>query len=250
MIASLPMYATPLTAGGDTRFWEFIRDGLRARGIAAPDRLTHSPPDLIAHWRDPALVLSQTCGLPYRAALKDQVTLVGTPDYGIEGCPPGHYQSVVIARADDDRQTLSAFQGARFAYNDPLSQSGWAALALERPEALHGPKLQTGSHQASALAVRKGVADFVAIDVVTWRHLMAQSVTAGLHIIHATQPTPGLPFITAKTQDPAPIFAAMNDAITALSSADQATLGLKAVIDLPPGAYDLPLPPNPVAFAP
>ena len=245
MIASLPMYATPLTAGADARFWALIRDNLRAAGHDAPENLTLAPPDLMTHWRDPSLIFSQTCGLPFRAALKDDVALIGTPDYGIKGCPPGYYYSLVIARQDDKREALSDYRQARFAYNEPMSQSGWAALALDAPEVLKGPKHCSGSHRASVLAVRQGKADFAAVDAVTWQHLRAASEATGCKIVHATRPTPGLPYITAKSGPADVLFAATRKAIASLGKGDRTTLYLKDLIALPPSAYHLPLPPKP-----
>ncbi len=248
MIASLPMYATERTAAADARFWASIRDGLRAQGQPAPDTLTPVPDDLLTHWRDPALVLSQTCGLPYRKVLRNDVTLVGTPDYAVEGCAPGHYCSFVITRSDDPRTDLAALAQARFAYNDAMSQSGWAALALEAPDVLQGSLIQTGSHRASAMAVRIGQADFASIDAVTWRHLSASGDTAGLSAIHRTRPTPGLPYITAKGRDGTMILRAVSTAIAGLSTDDRAILGLRDIIALSPDVYDLPLPPSPQAI--
>lgn len=249
MSASLPMYATPLTAGADARYWGLIRDGLRAQGVDAPETLCPPPSDLIAHWRDPQLVFSQTCGFPFRAVLKDDVSLIGTPDYGVAGCPPGYYCSFVIAREDDPRTTLSAFTSAPFAYNDPMSQSGWAALALEAPEVLRGPRLCTGGHRQSALAVRKGDADFATIDAVTWQHLEAAGETTDLKIIHKTSPTPGLPYITAKSGPVDILFDATAQAIAMLRPQDRAALHLKGLIALSPSAYALPLPPPVGAIA-
>ena len=103
MIASLPMYDRPDLAHQTAALWELIRDALRAEGVAAPDTLTPAPADLFQHWQVPDLVLSQTCGFPYRTRLHGHVTLIGTPDYGLEGCPPGHYRSVIVARGDDVR---------------------------------------------------------------------------------------------------------------------------------------------------
>lgn len=248
MIASLPMYATPLTAGSNARLWAGIRDELRATGLTAPNKLTLTPGDLLTHWRDPALTLSQTCGMPYRCALKDDVTLVGTPDYGVKGCPSGHYRSLIIARSDDSRD-LPGFAKSRFAYNDAMSQSGWACVALELPELLGGPMIQTGSHRASALTVRSGKADFAAIDAVTWRLLLAANQATGLHVIHGTRPTPGLPFITSKEHDGPQIFATIKTAIAALSDADRDILGIRDIIALPQTTYDLPLPPTPQAIS-
>lgn len=247
MIASLPMYALPGTEAAHDRFWSIVRDDLRANGIAAPDALSRVDGDLLSHWGAPDLLLSQTCSLPYRSRLRAQVALIGTPDYGVDGCPPGYYRSVIIARANDPRTDIDAFATTRLALNDPLSQSGWAALALERPEVLHGPQIITGAHRASVNAVQNGTADFAAIDAVTYRNLTRAGLTKGLRIVDQTAPTPGLPLIAARGVPVQPVFDAVSSAIAALDTEDQAKLGLRGIVALPPDAYDLPIPPAPHA---
>jgi hypothetical protein len=106
VIASLPMYDLPDCTAANDRYWELIRDAARDSGVNAPDALTRGMPDLLAHWQRPDLVLSQTCGFPFRAVLQGRVTLIGTPDFGLEGCPPGYYQSVLIVRSGDARDGL------------------------------------------------------------------------------------------------------------------------------------------------
>ncbi len=253
MIASLGMYDFGPAQGANDRLWTLLRDGLRQRGIAAPEALTRGEHAYWDTWQSPDLLLSQTCGYPFRARLLDRVTYVGTPDYGVEGCPPGHYRSVFVARADDPRQSLQDFDGARFAYNEALSQSGWAApqthaakLGIRLP-----PALQSGGHRLSALAVAEGRADIAALDAVT--HAMLQEVepkVAGLRALALTDPTPGLPYITAAGQDPAPIFAALTDAIAALPAPDRAILRLKGLVRIPRAAYlAVPNPPPPEQIA-
>lgn len=231
------MYAFPRTADADARLWAGVRDRLRRFSISAPESLTPAPRDLLAHWTEPDLVLSQTCGRPFKEHLLDKVQLVGTPDYGLANCPPGYYRSLVVARVDDTRQALSSFATARFAVNEPGSQSGWAALAAEVPEVLAGPKVGTGSHRASVLAVRSNAADFAAIDAVTWRHLAAAGDTMDLRIIHRTEPRPGLPYITSLSQDAGLIRDALGAAITALSGTDRDVLGLRGLVDISVDAY-------------
>ena len=249
MIASLPMYLTPLTAAGYTRFWAAIRDNLGRSGVTAPDSLAEDIPDLMAHWRDPALLLSQTCGLPYRAALKDDVSLVGTPDYGLPGCPPGHYNSVVITRADLATDTVTDLTGHTFAYNDPLSQSGWAALALTMPEVLTGKKRRTGSHRASARAVQGGDADFATIDAQTWRQLEETGETDGLRVVARTEPVAGLPLVTGQPHLVPVLQEAVRTAIADLPDTDRGTMHIRDLVILPASAYDLPIPPTPEAIA-
>ncbi|MFZ1661473.1 MAG: hypothetical protein WAT77_05900, partial [Paracoccaceae bacterium] len=58
-----------------------------------------------------------------------------------------------------------------------------------------------------------------------------------LRVATRTEPTPGLPLITAKDRDPAPIAAAVRAAIAAMPPADRSPLGLAGLIDIPDTAY-------------
>lgn len=253
MIASLGMYDPPPLQAANDRLWRLIRDAMRQRGLAAPEALTRDEGAYWPAWESSALVLSQTCGLPFRARLHDRVTLIGTPDYGIEGCPPGYYRSVLVARRDDPRQSLADFAPARLAYNEALSQSGWAApLACFAEQGLvPKPSLQTGSHAASVDAVAKGDADIAAIDAVTWAILGDHNpVVALLRIVARTAPTPGLPLIAAPGADAAASFAAVAGAIDALSDDDRRLLRLQGVVRIPAQAYlALPIPVAPEQIA-
>ncbi|MFN5997405.1 MAG: phosphate/phosphite/phosphonate ABC transporter substrate-binding protein [Paracoccaceae bacterium] len=249
MIASLAMYDFGPAEAANDRLWALIRDGLRARGLPAPDGLTRGEAAYWDSWTSPDLILSQTCGYPFRARLHDRVTYVGTPDYGVEGAPPGFYRSVFVARADDPRRTLAAFDGAGFAYNEALSQSGWAAPQVHAAKAglRLPPVVQTGGHRLSAQAVAEGRADIAALDAVT--HALMQGVdpvAPRLQVVEVTAPTPGLPLITAQGRDPEPIFEAVAEAIAALSPQDRATLRLKGLVRIPTAQYlSVPNPPPP-----
>jgi ABC-type phosphate/phosphonate transport system substrate-binding protein len=249
MIASLGMYDFGPLQGPNDRLWALIRDGLRDRGLDAPDALTRGASAYWDTWQSPDLLVSQTCGYPFRARLHDRVTYVGTPDYGVEGCAPGYYRSVFVARRTDRRKTLTDFDGARFAYNEALSQSGWAApqvhaanLDLRLP-----PSVETGGHQLSAAAVAEGQADIAALDAVTFALMQnADPVAEQLRVVAKTAPTPGLPLITGKDKDPAPVFAAVEAAIAALRPDDRTTLHLKGLVRIPVASYlAVPNPPPP-----
>ena len=170
MIASLMMYARPELEAAHRRYWALIRDALAARGIDAPETLSNDIEEF-AVWEAPDLILSQTCGMPYRLSLHGKVQLVGTPDFGVEGCPPGYYRSAIVVRADDARLDLAAFRDARFAYNQTISQSGYAApyAVAQRHGFWFANREQSGGHIKSAKAVAEGHADIAAIDAVTWR---------------------------------------------------------------------------------
>ncbi len=232
------------------RMWSATARRLRAAGIEAPANLTRgvAPWDI---WRSPDLLLAQTCGLPYRARLHRAVALVATPDYGLPGCPPGHYRSVIVARAGEDPDRSRP--GPRLAYNEGLSQSGWAA-ALDWAAARgirFSALIETGGHATSVLAVAEGRADVAAIDAVTWRLMQGHDpAAAALREIDRTAPVPGLPLITAAARDPAPLAAALGATIEALTGRDRAALGIVGLARIPAAQYlALPIPPDPAAYA-
>jgi ABC-type phosphate/phosphonate transport system substrate-binding protein len=254
MIASLGMYDRVETAAANDRLWANIRDGLRAEGVAAPDVLTRGEHAYWNTWTSPDLVFSQTCGFPFRAKLHGHVTLIGTPDYGLPGCPPGYYTSVYVARQTDARQTLAEFSGAKFAYNEPMSQSGWAApqnhatsIGLHLP-----PTVESGGHRLSAIAVAEGRADIAALDALTWELLCQYDsfATSLKEIARTSPPTPALPFITAKGADADLYFHVVPAAIAALSPDDKAILHLKGLVRIPVETYlAVPTPPSPEQIA-
>ncbi len=245
MIASLGMYDMPELQAANDAYWNAIRSEL-GRG---PDHLTRSD-DLWPVWQSPDLLLAQTCGYPYRARLRGSVALVGTPDYGLPDCPPAHYQSVLVARADDDRETLHAFDGARFAYNEALSQSGWAGPLHHMGElgVRPGPRTETGGHALSALAVAEGRADFAGLDALTWRMLCDHrpELAGHLRVLGRTEPTPALPYITANAEDAQEIFDAISRAIPKLDREVRSRLYLRGVVHIPAQQYlAVPTPPGP-----
>ncbi|SEM17061.1 ABC transporter, phosphonate, substrate-binding protein [Roseovarius azorensis] len=241
MIASLPMYDRPETATANDRLWQAVRSHLGY----GPEHLTRGG-DVWDHWQSADLVLSQTCGYPYRARLHGRVTLVGSPVLDLPECPPGHYHSVLVVRRDDPRTAPQDYATARFAYNEALSQSGWAApqnWAAARGFAFSNP-VQTGAHRASALAVSEGRADIASLDALSWK-IMRQhdAFTDDLRVLGLTDPTPALPYITAQGRDPAVLRLALQAAIAGLCAADRTTLGLTGIILVP--AEDYLVTPNP-----
>lgn len=253
MIASLPMYDLPDCRPANDRYWALIRDRLRSAGLAAPDALSRGMPDFMAHWQRPDLVLSQTCGYPFRAMLQGKVTLIGTPDFGLEGCPPGYYRSLFVVRAGDARGDMAAFKDARFAYNDAMSQSGWAAAQTHAAGLgfRFKPALQTGGHALSARAVLDGVADIAAIDAMTWRLLQRNDAgMAGLRVVGRSDPTPCLPYIAALGAKHRRVFDAVAAAVVALDAVDRELLGIQRLLYIPPVAYlAVPNPASPEAIA-
>lgn len=238
------MYDMPAIQRANDRFWALIRAHL---GFG-PQQLCRDL-DAWTIWQSPDLLLAQTCGMPYRTRLHTTVTLVGTPDYGIAGCPPGYYKSVLVVRADAAGDSEHDFSGGVFAYNEALSQSGWAA-PMTHLNALNvgfREHIKTGSHAASAHAVASGRADMASLDAVTWTLLQEHDPLARqLRVIATTAPTPGLPLITAHGRNAADIATAVKAALNELTPDHHAALHIQSLIDIPSDAYlAVPNPPGP-----
>ena len=243
-IAALPMNDWPETAAALDAIWAGIRDAMRARGLAAPDGLTRGLP-LMEGWRSPALALGQTCGLPYARGLRGRVLLIGAPDCGLPGCPPGWYRSAVVVRADDAREGLAAFRGARLAVNSADSQSGAGAMMHLVRSAFgdgrfFGATLLSGAHEASAAMVADGRADVAAIDAATWRLIEAHRPAARrLRVLLHSEPTPGLPFIAALERDVEATREALAAGLAAAPPEAMAAAGWRGLVPLEPADYDL-----------
>ncbi|NIP76881.1 MAG: hypothetical protein GTN90_13250, partial [Xanthomonadales bacterium] len=106
MIADLPMYDWPEVRAANDAFWTEVVRRLGEAGIAAPASLSR-PADPGEGWRDPDLVLSQTCGMPYVAGHCGAAVLVGRPDYGLDGASGGAYRSAIVVRRDDRSRSLA-----------------------------------------------------------------------------------------------------------------------------------------------
>lgn len=248
MIASLPMYWRAETAAAWRRFW---RDVQAACDIDLPD-LT-APEDLpqnwADHWRDPDLILSQTCSLPFRASLRDAVTYVGTFDFGLNA-PIGNYYSRILCTypAHDPRRKKAFENGWVLAYNAPDSQSGWAHAQAPTPF-VRRPKLEaiveTGSHAASLAALAEGRATLAYIDAVTWRLLKAfDPLAKQVFLAGRSMTSPGLPLITAAGRDPEPLRRALKAATKTIVEDDRRALGgLRDFVVLDAAQYHaLPVP--------
>ncbi|MDP3897878.1 MAG: PhnD/SsuA/transferrin family substrate-binding protein [Mesorhizobium sp.] len=129
-VAALPMYDWAETRAATDAQWARLRDGLRAAGIAAPERLTRRnadlppvpggisdaaghviapdpatlPPDgfdLPTLWRHPNLLFAQTCWGPLETTdLGSYVQVIGQPDYSdVDGGEGAFYSSAIVMRA-------------------------------------------------------------------------------------------------------------------------------------------------------
>ena len=230
MIADLAMYDWPALRAATDAFWAEVARRLREAGIAAPAALARNP-DAAAAWRDPDLLLGQTCGMPFVSGHCGEARIVARPDYGLADASGGFYRSAIIVRAEDAAssgpEAVLAQQGRRVAVNEWRSFSGHiapraylAGLRGSARDPFFGEGVMSGRHIDSARMVARGEADIAALDSVVWVLLQAhEPETAGrLAVLDMTAPAPTLPFIAA------PRFAAFRAELAAALAGAAASL--------------------------
>lgn len=208
LLAALTMYDLPELQAATDAWWTMIARHLRRAGIAeVPDTLTRGRP-VAANWRDPALLLTQTCGYPLTHGHAEDLSAIAVPDYRAEGCGGGLYRSAFVVRADDPAASLADFRGKRVAANGPDSQSGCNALRAAVSEIAGGDRffgdvIWSGAHRQSLALVREGGADIAAIDGVTLALVgdAAPQEVAGVRVLTWSAATPALPYAVRKDLD-------------------------------------------------
>lgn len=201
-IVSLPMYDWPEIKTHTNHLFDQLKTSFDEYGYTTPTALQRDG-EIQDHWVNDDLLLSQTCGLPFVTHLEDKISLIGTPAYGID-CGAGSYYSVIVVHKDSDFEQIEDLKGHIFAYNGKGSQSGYAALlhtlsSIENAPEHFQSSVRSGAHRSSIKLIAGGQAEFGAIDAVTWELALRHEPAAeNLRIITYTEPTPTLPFITAK----------------------------------------------------
>ncbi len=227
------MYDWPEVRAEVDALWAAIAERLLEAGIEAPDSLWR-PDHVVDLWDHPDLLVGQTCGGDVVGSLRGRVEALGALDYGVEGCAPGDYRSVVVCRGGDPATDLAALRGRRAAVNGPTSLSGHGALAMAvAPLAEDGRffdgVVQTGSHRESMRAVAAGTADVASIDAVAWALASSHEPAADdLRVVAWTDPLPAPPLVVCWAH------AGLRDTLNAAVSAAVASLGpdLRRPLDL------------------
>lgn len=207
-IAALTMYDLPELQAATDGWWTVLARHLRRAGIAdVPGSLTRDRA-VEQNWRDPALLLTQTCGYPLTHGHADDLSAIAVPDYRAEGCGGGLYRSAFVVRADDPAQRLEDLRGRRVAANGTDSQSGCNALRAAVSEIAGSDRffdtvIWSGTHRRSLALVREGQVDIAAIDGVTLALVgdVAPQEVAGLRVLAWSAATPALPYAVRKDLD-------------------------------------------------
>lgn len=203
---SLPMYDLPgLRPVWDT-WWRGICRAMAAAGVGGLDEGLTRLSDHMAHWRDPEMRLSQTCGYPFTFGLDREWRLVATPAFAVEWCAGPNYRNLVLVRQDDAAERLENLKGRRVAFNSQDSHSGynsirWMIAPLAENGRFFGESVQSGSHLASIEALAAGDVDCCSVDCVTFALIVAHGIfpTDGLRVLAEGPLVPGLPFITPRS---------------------------------------------------
>lgn len=203
MIASLPMYDLPEIRAATNAWWSGMAAALRRAGIEGVPRQLIRVDNVVTVWRDPNLLLSQTCGYPLVHDMAGILQPVATPIYDAPGCDGPSYSSAIVVSAEQSANDISALRGAVCAINRPDSQSGYNCLrAVLSPLAEGKPfftrVIETGSHTHSLEMISRGDADVCAIDCVTHTLLTRHrpQALANTRILGYTAQAPGLPYVT------------------------------------------------------
>lgn len=237
-VAALPMYDWPEVRAETDAQWARVRDLLRQHGVDAPQALTRSNNvsselDLVALWRDPRLLLSQTCWGPMGLGLAEYVQVIGQPDYSeYEGGKGELYSSAVVMRRDETPGAdlaapadgcaslpLRDLRKKRFAFNSADSMSGLLSLTRDLEAAgndlnIFAERVVSGGHRASIVMVAEGRADVAAVDCQSWAMARRfEPAAEALTVVGWTSHRKGLPFITSK-ETPMGVVAKLKQALT------------------------------------
>jgi len=187
----MPWYDFPETETTLDKVWQETRRLLQKEGIYdIPGHLDHHTPAEVL-WQDPQLTLGQCCGLDLFDSRTDVVIPIAAPIMATLDVSPGHYFSHIVV------QTPDCLEGQLVcAVNSVFSYSGCTALLrwLDNNGYQDFKFVLTGSHSASAAALRSQRADIAAIDAFSWQFLAQDKLT----IIGASQQATAPPFVVGK----------------------------------------------------
>jgi phosphonate transport system substrate-binding protein len=145
------------------------------------------------------------CGLPYvwKVDAHAPVEICAVPVMrGARYASEPVYFSDVIVRRDGGYRTFAHLRGARWAYNEPRSHSGYNVVrhhlaTLGELEGYFGEVVESGAHQSSLRMIVEGAIDASAIDSTVLEAELARNPEYAAHIesIATLGPSPMPPWI-------------------------------------------------------
>lgn len=182
-------------------------------------------------WREQARVLDKAGLADFRQGRANAALVCGLAYVLLRDAAPGQYLPVAAPVVDDERgrgepvyfsdivvsatsraECLSDLQGARLAFNETVSFSGYRALehALEgqgRISGFFGERIRCGSHQAALARLVAGEADAAAIDsqVLILACRRDPGLAARIRRIGALGPYPSPPLVVRVDRSVPPV---------------------------------------------
>ena len=150
------------------------------------------------------------CSLPYVVFERDEGGVPAVPIAApvLVGDRYGEspiYFSDVIVRSDDPAETFLDLRGRSWAYNEPLSQSGYGItryhlISIGETNGFFGEVIQAGFHETAITMVRDGLVDASAIDsqVLAVAMLEDPSLADSIKVIEALGPSTIQPVAVSK----------------------------------------------------
>jgi phosphonate transport system substrate-binding protein len=150
--------------------------------------------------------LAFICGLPYTRRAERLEALAAPVQAGARyGGRPVYFSDVVV-RSASPYTRFEELRGARWAYNEPGSLSGYAVAqahlaAIGAADGFFGRAVESGAHLASLRMVVAGEADAAAIDSTVLDLALRDEpgLGASLRVVEALGPNPAPPLVAARS---------------------------------------------------
>ncbi len=191
--------------GLNAEFIAYLGEKLRTEAVLVQRRSYRQVEDLLERSE---VDVAFTCGLPY-VVDHDRlgVELLASP--ALDEGPV--YYSYVIVPADGPARSLEGLRGKRFAFTDPLSNSGWLVPAHElarggdTAETFFGRTIFTYSHAASVEAVAERFVDGASVDSYVYEVLrrVRPALVEQTRIVARLGPHPFPPLVARRGLPPA-----------------------------------------------
>lgn len=162
------------------------------------------------------------CGLPYTRRAGQFEPLVAPVQQGQAYQGRAVYWSEVLVRQESRFRQVADLRGARLAFNEPGSFSGYLVLLAHLAElgeqrGFFGQALESGSHLASLDRLLRGQADVAAIDSTVLELALRDDpdLAGQLRSVARLGPNPAPPFVASRTL-PAEQRTALGSALCAM----------------------------------
>jgi phosphonate transport system substrate-binding protein len=207
----------------------------------------HSYAEINELIREEKVDLAFVCGGPY---------VTGHDEFGMEllVAPRAYgdtvYYSYIIVPAESQAQSFAELRGKRFAFTDPLSNTGklvptyMLARMGEDPDSFFSRYVYSGSHDKSIEAVARNLVDGAAVDSLIWEYARKSNpqLTERTRILHMSPPY-GIPPVVVRAGLPAVLKAELRRIFLAAHQDEEgrailAKMMIEEFVPIADNAYD------------